>query len=84
MPQGINAWEGQPVDVVFVCPASTTGGDAQREELEGVLERVEDKGIMVVSRRAYKAGEFVFLPWNAVISISHPHETDYFTEREGL
>ena len=83
MPQGINAWEGQPVDVVLLCPASTTGGSPQREELEGVLERVEDKGIMVVSRRGYKAGQVVFLPWNAVISISHPHETD-FTEREGL
>jgi hypothetical protein len=38
---------------------------------------------MVFSRRGYKAGQFVFLPWNAVTSISHPHETD-FTEREGL
>jgi hypothetical protein len=26
VPEGINAWEGQPVDVVLLCPASATGG----------------------------------------------------------
>ena len=58
------AWIDQPVKLIFISGAST-------EYVDGVLEEVNDRGIVLSSEiHLGRQAQSLFYPWSAVVQLS--------------
>ena len=63
------AWIDQPVKLIFISGAST-------EYIDGVLEEVNDRGIVMSSEiHVGRPAQSLFYPWSAVVQLSEAQES---------
>ena len=63
------AWIDQPVKLIFISGAST-------EYVDGVLEEVNDRGIVLSSEiHVGRPAQSLFYPWSAVVQLSEAEES---------